>query len=125
MYGDESRKDLIMKRMKIKDQARQGDVGIFRVEAPAKTTAKPIDPRGVVLAEGEATGHHHRIRDPGVCALRAEGVAYDLVRIETGALLVHEEHAPIEIGPGTFEVRIAREHDWNAEAEEVSRAVAD
>ena len=109
----------------IVDQARQGDVGIFRVEPPKKTTPKAIDPRGVVLAEGEVTGHHHRITDPGVCALRAEGVAYDLVRIETGALLVHEEHDPIAIGPGTYEVRIQREHNWNAEAEEVSRAVVD
>jgi hypothetical protein len=113
------------KHSKIRDQARQGDVGIFRVEEPRNATPKAIDPRGVVLAEGEVTGHHHRIQDPGVCGLRAEGVAYDLVRIETAALLVHEEHAPIAIGPGTFEVRIAREHDWNAEAEEVSRAVAD
>jgi hypothetical protein len=113
------------KSFTVQDQARQGDVGIFCVTPPKKLIPKPLDPRGVVLAEGEVTGHHHRIKDPGVCALRAEGVAYDLVRVELGALLLHEEHAPISIGPGTYEVRIQREHSWNAEAEEVSRAVAD
>lgn len=109
----------------IQNQARQGDVLVYRTTDPTVTTPKPIDPRGVVLAEGEATGHHHRIKDPGVCSLRAEGVAYDIVRIELGALLEHEEHGPIPISPGTFESRIAREHAWTAEAAEMSRAVAD
>jgi hypothetical protein len=114
------------KRRRIKDQGRQGDVLVNRVAGiPREAKPKPLDKRGVVLAEGEVTGHHHRIKDPGVCSLRAEGVAYDLLRIDEGGLLVHEEHGPIEIAPGAFEVRIQREHSWSAEAEEVSRAVAD
>jgi hypothetical protein len=109
------------------NQARQGDVFIIRRTHVAGAVKKPVDKRGVVLAEGEVTGHHHRITDPGVCSLRAEGVAWDLLQIGDGIVgkLVHEEHDSFGISAGTFEVRIQREHSWNAEAEEVSRAVAD
>jgi hypothetical protein len=115
------------KKVVVTRQARQGDVLIVAIDnVPSTMSEKVKDPRGVVLAEGEATGHHHRIRDPGVCLLRAEGVAYDLLRIQEGVVsLVHEEHSTIHVGPCTFEVRIQREHSWNAEAEEASRAVAD
>ena len=43
-------------------QFRQGDVFIT-VATAIPTNAEPVaaDPRGVVLAEGEATGHHHRV----------------------------------------------------------------
>ena len=105
--------------------ARQGDVLVLRRDSiPAIATEKPHDPRGVVLAEGEVTGHHHRIKDPGVCALRAEGVHWDMLRVTDGIIgrLQHEEHAEIAIGAGAYEVRIQREYDWASEA---SRAVAD
>ena len=44
-----------------KFQARQGDVFLFAAKIPASAKPSKADPRGVVLAEGEATGHHHRI----------------------------------------------------------------
>ena len=104
--------------------ARQGDVLVLRRDGiPPGATEKPRDAGRVVLAYGEVTGHAHAFRDPGVCSLRAEGVAFDLLRVTEGvALLQHEEHATIPVGPGTYEVRIQREYDWASEA---SRAVAD
>jgi hypothetical protein len=108
--------------------ARQGDVLLLRHEGPepSKATELPREGGSVILAHGEVTGHAHRIADPGVCLLRAEGVAHDLLRVVEGVVdLVHEEHATIRVGPGLYERRIQREHSWNAEAEEVSRAVAD
>jgi hypothetical protein len=112
----------------VQNQARQGDVFVMRIQSlPANAMPKPSDPRGVVLAEGEVTGHHHRIKKSGVCLLRADGVAYDLMTIADGIIgrLVHEEHSEIPFAAGVFEVRVQREHSWNAEAEEVSRAVQD
>ena len=105
--------------------ARQGDVLVLRRDAgiPTGATEKPRDAGRVVLAYGEVTGHAHAFRDPGVCSLRAEGVAFDLLRVTEGvALLQHEEHATIPVGPGTYEVRIQRTYDWSTEA---SRAVED
>ena len=97
------------------EQYRQGDVLVQRIaKLPKGAEAKPVGPAGVTLAEGEVTGHAHRITDPGVCSLRAEGTAYDLLSIE-GAEVVslrHEEHATIPIGPGTWEVRRQTEWDW-------------
>ena len=110
----------IKKKKRITKCARQGDVLLLRRAPAPGAVEKPHDPRGVVLAEGEATGHCHRITDPGVCSLRAEGVAWDLLQVGEGIIgrLRHEEHA---VGPGTYEVRIQKEYDWTAEA---SRAVA-
>ena len=119
--------------------ARQGDVLLLR--APDVTLTRigdastdagsaielPREKGYVVLAHGEVTGHAHRIRDRGVCLLRAEGVAFDLLRVSEGVLaqLVHEEHGTIAIGPGLYERRIQREYAWSVEAAEMSRAVAD
>lgn len=113
------------KRTRIKNQCRQGDVLVNRIPAvPKGATPKDPDPRGVVLAEGEVTGHAHRIADPGVCSLRQES-GYDIVKIDVSGLLIHEEHAAHEISGGVFESRIQREYAWSSEAEAMSRAVAD
>jgi hypothetical protein len=106
-------------------QARQGDVFIEAVPASAVTEAhKPVakDRRGIVLAEGEATGHHHRIQAPEVCLLQAEGIHERVMTVGAASMLVHEEHAAIEIPAGTFVVSQQVEYDWFAEA---SRVVAD
>ena len=93
---------------------RQGDVLVFRCDSAETKGAKRVkkDPRGVVLAEGEATGHHHRIQSPGVCMLFRKGttdrvltVARDIVQ------LVHEEHSAISISKGTYKVR--RQVEWS------------
>jgi hypothetical protein len=118
-----------VKQAPITNQARQGDVFLRRVDGPVPPGAAevPRDNGRVVLAYGEVTGHAHAIRDPGVCLLRAEGVAFDLLRVAEGTLarLTHEEHGAITVGPGLYEKRIQREYDWSAEAGEMSRAVAD
>lgn len=110
--------------MKKPKMSRQGDVLV--IAGGRKTKAhKPVkDARGAVLAEGEATGHHHRIKMPGVTLLRAEGISDAVLTVgrDIVALLEHEEHGTIEIGGGTHTVRIQREYDW---AEKSSRRVED
>ena len=103
-------------------QLRQGDVLV--IEGAGKKTAahKAVkDTRGAVLAEGEATGHHHRI-ERGATLLRAEGVNDALLVVDVSGLLVHEEHGSIEIGGGSHVVRRQREYAW---AEKSSRPVVD
>jgi hypothetical protein len=116
---------------KVKDQGRQGDVFVMRrAEQPAKAAEVPRENGAIVLAHGEVTGHAHKVRDTGVCFLRAEGVAYDLLRVDgDGFTLKHElpgggqaDHGPIPFGPGTFEVRIQQEWDYLAE---MARSVED
>jgi len=97
----------------------QGDLLIERV-ADIPPTGKMIAPGldgAVVLAEGETSGHRHAIHD-GVMMFRDDGLARDIpgglyvghVRVDgPAALLVHEEHAPIELPRGTYRIRRQRE----------------
>lgn len=103
---------------------RQGDVLVMAGGRKTKAHVEVKDARGAVLAEGEATGHHHRIKLPGVTMLRAEGVSDAVLSVprDVVALLEHEEHGAIEIGGGTHVVRRQKEYDW---ASKSSRRVED
>lgn len=110
----------------MKKMIRQGDVLVMKATKRTITKAhKEVkDNRGAVLAEGEATGHHHRIKLPGVTLLRAEGISDAVLTVprDVVALLEHEEHGTIEIGGGTHVVRRQKEYDWAAKS---SRRVED
>ena len=76
---------------------------------------------GVVLAYGEVTGHAHRICEGSVEMWSADKLRFMVVG-EEGATLSHEEHGPMRIEPGTYEVRIQKVYDPFTE---LSRNVAD
>jgi hypothetical protein len=71
-------------------------------------------PRGdghLVLAVGEATGHAHAIRDRGAELYRTRsGRRFLQVLADSGVTLSHEEHAPILVPKGLYEVVRQREH---------------
>lgn len=100
---------------------RQGDVLLVRVnEVPAE--AKEVKPEHgrIVLAHGEATGHTHAILDTErVTLLMLEMKRY--LKVEKKVALKHEEHAPIELPPGQYEVIRQREYV----PKELPRYVAD
>src|SRR5262245_28699346 len=96
----------------------QGDILIERVEDAATSgqVIQSIHEGPVVLAEGEATGHHHRLlgsvtmyRDDAIARELPLGlyIAHVTVKSST-ARLVHEEHAPITLDKGTYLVRRQR-----------------
>ena len=90
-------------------QARQGDVLLVPIdEVPA--AARPVRRTGgrVVLAEGEVTGHAHAIRSPSATLLGTGDERY--LRVAAPVTLDHEEHARIEVAPGTYRVVIQREY---------------
>ena len=100
-------------------QARQGDVLIERVRAlPAN--AKPQERNGrVVLADGEVTGHAHRVERADVAELYdSDRGTFLTVRETTRA--VHEEHGPVTLLPGVYRVTRQREY-----APDAIRNVAD
>jgi hypothetical protein len=97
----------------------QGDILIERVDeaAPSGRIMQTVHDGPVILAEGEATGHHHRLlgsatmyRDDAIAREIPSGlyVAHVEVRSPT-ARLVHEEHAPITLDKGTYRVRRQRQ----------------
>lgn len=85
-------------------QRRQGDLLIIEV---AELPAGSQPAAGLVLAEGEATGHAHRL-DRGQLFRTAEGKLY--FKNEQEAVLSHDEHAALSFPPGTYEVRRQREY---------------
>lgn len=96
---------------------RQGDVLIVAIdEIPSSSTEVPRAKRGIVLAEGEVTGHAHRIPSRSATLYRTETDARYL-RVTAGktpAVLKHEEHAKIELPPGNYRVTIHREYQPGA-----------
>ena len=98
----------------------QGDILFERVEpTPITGVLVCAEVNEVVIAEGEATGHLHKLCG-GATLYRDDALARDIpdhlyighVRV-TGpaARLEHDEHAQIVIQPGTYRVRRQRQLD--------------
>jgi hypothetical protein len=87
---------------------RQGDVLLVRVAAmPAGRPLEAVDGR-LVLARGEATGHHHSVAvEDGELVHAAEGV---FLRVMASTAVEHQEHAPITLDPGVYRVVRQREY---------------
>ncbi len=103
---------------KIKNQFRQGDVLVNRI-AMIPTGAKALKSGQITLAEGEVTGHAHRIKASRKITAFLDGEQLYL-EVRAPVVLEHEEHAPLTIEPGSYEVRRQVEV-WMDEV----RAVAD
>ncbi len=115
-------------------QARQGDVFLVRIDAREVTALREVedrDPRGVVLALGEATGHVHVVVGESVALFegqlqrevgrpaqlprhaRLEGPpapVHRFLRVAAPAVLRHEEHGPVALAPGLYRVVRQREY---------------
>ena len=94
---------------------------------PAGAMAATCDHLSV--AEGEATGHAHRIdmgaatTEPGAAAVVRELFGERFLIVTGGAVtLTHEEHGPQVIAPGHYRVDIVKEYDPLAR---MTRFVAD
>lgn len=101
---------------------RQGDVLLVKVEElPKKARKSKTD----IVLRGEATGHAHRLVDGTIYRFRGEitrgeaaGGSHVVTWLEQmfvtakkGTSLVHDEHDPIQIEPGVYEVIRQREFD--------------
>ncbi len=97
---------------------QQGDVLIESVGAlPPHTSPVPRRNGRFVLARGEATGHAHSVAD-GIELFSLGGALF----CHAGApfTILHEEHKPITVPAGTYQVRRVREYDhFSDEALEV------
>lgn len=84
---------------------RQGDVILLPTQ---QMQGKKL--QHLTLAEGEVTGHKHRISDGKAELYEQDGTLYLRVFSDT-ATLTHEEHKSIQIPQGMWMVRIQREYE--------------
>jgi hypothetical protein len=97
-------------------QYRQGDVLIVERTLPNKFKRGIVEQdkrvRGkVILAYGEATGHSHAIAQKNV-------KLFDntfLQVLDKPAIIRHEEHAPVELPVGEYEIIRQRQQDPRSE----------
>lgn len=129
--------------MKILKQIQQGDVWIEKVEnfigmeyGAQRWDMKRVDVgmditiknqlgeaeghTEFILAAGEATGHHHRLKvnADGDTIVSDRPIKVDMDKgifeLIEKAILVHEEHMPIELDPGLYRFGIINEYDYEA-----------
>jgi hypothetical protein len=86
---------------------RHGDVLVRRVECiPSNALERPH----LVLAEGEVTGHAHRIAEAHSAELYQDGARMYLRVLTDTATLIHQEHGPISLPRGDHQVWRQREY---------------
>jgi hypothetical protein len=93
--------------------AQQGDVVLKRLTSLPDGQLKSIAKRRLILAEGEATGHHHSIEQADSELLEAGGVM--VLDLKETATLTHQEHGPITLEKGLWEVGRVQEYDYFAQ----------
>jgi hypothetical protein len=100
-------------------QLQQGDVTLEQLKSlpDGLTFNKVEDQRGIVLAEGEVTGHYHGIADSNAQLLEAVDSSGTKRRFlcnnsDKTISLTHQEHKPIVIDPGIYEVGLVNEYDY-------------
>lgn len=90
---------------------RQGDVLLERVAKLPETAKKQKVNGSVILAYGEATGHHHAIHKGSVRVYKEPDTQVTYIEIaEAMAALEHQEHATIMLEPGVYKVGLQREY---------------
>jgi len=93
--------------------SQQGDTLYFS-EKQLPTGLKPVPPRSglLIVAEGEATGHHHSFTlDQEVELLTDDkGTLWCVVNGDS-AVVQHQEHKPVTLKKGVYRVGIVREVD--------------
>ena len=91
---------------------RHGDVLIKRLEKLPAGVVNKKPSKQAVLAEGEATGHFHRLScDSASIQLLEHEMARYLVLSDT-CRLTHEEHNALSIDSGVYEITMEREWDY-------------
>lgn len=86
---------------------RQGDVLIETVEKIPAFAQRRVD--ATILVMGEATGHAHRVEDPETAEIWEDGSALYLYALEE-TRVIHDEHQPITLPPGSYFVWLQREY---------------
>jgi hypothetical protein len=92
---------------------RQGDVLFTKISRLPKGTRQKR--ANATVAYGESTGHSHRValedQDTAEVLEIGDGLYVRVSELpESGAVFEHEEHAPVRLPPGAYQVTIQQEY---------------
>ncbi|HTV62851.1 MAG TPA: hypothetical protein VMH30_09820 [Verrucomicrobiae bacterium] len=97
---------------------RQGDVLIERIADIPTGAVKQEKSARIILAHGEATGHHHALETESPVEWfkrgKAETTNEIYVSLPSGGLVVHPEHTEIKVPNGLYCVIRQREYSPGA-----------
>lgn len=97
----------------------QGDVLFLKVEKIVEELGEEYQldhKKGYILQHGEALGHYHTIPvdQADSVVVRAlpdlEGIKQMGILVKDAVQVLHEEHAPVTLTPGSWIARTQREH---------------
>ena len=91
-------------------QLQHGDVNITEIHSVPEGA---IPAGHNVLRDGEVTGHAHRVTGSAEVLTLGDRVLLNVMGGD--CRVVHEEHAPITIPPGVYEVTPTHENDYDTE----------
>jgi len=98
-----------MKKQIAKQTAQQGDVLLRKLTKLPDGKQERIGKKRLVLAHGES-GHSHVIEDDEAELIKVGERM--LLTLTKRATVIHEEHKPITLEPGIWEIGRVREYDY-------------
>lgn len=89
---------------------QQGDLVLTKLCSLPTGEQKVISKKRCVLAEGEHTGHNHVVEDDEAELLEIGEKM--ILNLQKQAVLKHQEHGPITLSPGIWEIGRIQEFDY-------------
>lgn len=93
-----------------KKQKQQGDVVLTKLGQMPAGEQKRISRTRCVLAEGEHTGHAHILEEEEAELIQIGEQM--LLKLGKAATVTHQEHGPVTLEPGIWEVGRVQEYDY-------------
>ncbi len=93
--------------------AQQGDVLLRKVSVLPEGERKLISKQRLVLAEGEVTGHYHGVEEMNSEMFSIGNKVF--INLAQNATVTHQEHGPITLDKGLWEVGRVQEYDYFAQ----------
>lgn len=100
----------------MEEMYRQGDILFKKVSTTSSEnftnfgyTKEASGP--LVVAQGEATGHHHRVLSLQAEVWRMGGGGNRYLNLKEGAAVTHEEHKALDLPAGIYHIIQQREAD--------------
>ena len=110
----DGRRNTNMKTQTAKCTFQQGDVIGRKLRSMPTGPAKSVAKLRCVLAHGES-GHSHVVESDDAELIQIGERM--LLKLEKAATVTHEEHKPIRLVPGIWEIGRVQEFDWFSQME--------